>query len=309
MRVTSSSHVWLTQLRATRLEAVLVPERSWTLGRWPEATLRGALGRALFQLACLRDDRDCRSCRWRLDCPISCWFEPQLAGISRPSCFVPRALHAPGAELGPERPLRMAWTFLLLPPRPSLFLEALVRAARLGLDGVSHRVARVQVYGKGAPTLVLADERALGDWPEPSPLAQALSIPRQVRGLRLRFERPFQRKGGRPPSPADVVDAAIQRARGVARLQGASILHRWPSLDGLQGSWEGLRQERGTRASASQQGERMPLGGWLGTLRLGPEVAGFTDLLAAAELLHIGRKTSFGLGRLALDWELEGRPD
>ena len=52
---------------------------------------------------------------------------------------------------------------------------------------------------------------------------------------------------------------------------------------------------------SARQGARMTLGGLKGSLRIEGEIAPFQALLSMAEVLHVGKGTTFGLGRL--EWQ------
>jgi len=49
----------------------------------------------------------------------------------------------------------------------------------------------------------------------------------------------------------------------------------------------------------------LDLSGFTGTFSIGPEVAPWVDLLAAVAAVNIGTQTSYGLGRLEIDWETD----
>ena len=51
----------------------------------------------------------------------------------------------------------------------------------------------------------------------------------------------------------------------------------------------------------AQQKTLMNMGGFMGTLEIEGDLAPFAPLLRTAEIIHIGRGTPFGLGRVAVE--------
>jgi len=54
---------------------------------------------------------------------------------------------------------------------------------------------------------------------------------------------------------------------------------------------------------STNRGAILNLSGVTGTFTIGPEVAPWADLLAAVSAVNIGTQTSYGLGRLEIDWK------
>ncbi len=295
---------WLAQLRISRLRLAYRPLSSWKLGPQPSVMYRGALGRALMDLVCVHHDRDCGACRLRRGCMVADWYDPGLAGETGPRPFVLAAATAAGSSLGPAAPFAMNLTLVSPCPRPSGLIEAAVRAGRRGLGSrrVPHILERISAWVNGAWRDVLVDERRVRPWPDPRPIDEMTQLPDYPAGARIVLESPLQLKRRERPSPPEVVNAAVQRVRTVARMQGLTLDRWWPDVQGLPGGWEGLTYARGKRFSRAQDAN-VDLSGWLGSLHLGPEAGSYADVLAAASLLQIGRKTSAGLGRLSLTWK------
>ena len=258
-----------------------------------------------MDIACVRRDRHCNPCDRQADCPIARWYDPGRAGSSSPRPFALRILGTP-TEANPTGQLVVEWSFLVAPPRPSLVVESLCRAARLGLgpNRVPHRVHELMVQGAGAPVMVLREDRQEGAWPTPAPLGHFVRLPEAPRGARLHLLSPLQLRGSAPPDAGAVLRAAVSRVRSIARGQGLRLDRWWPEPAGLTARWEGLRRVQGSRWSR-RQAHAVDLTGWLGTLVLGPAVAAWADLLAAMEVLQLGRQTAAGLGRVTVSWEAD----
>lgn len=266
---------WMAAIPVTRVRARLRPARAWTLPEAPEVTLRGALGRALFEERCVRPDRKCGECPHRDTCLIPTWYDPGLVGSPAARPFVVRA-HAEAREVGPERAFGAEWFFFGPVPDPDALQAALVRMARdgLGAERVPHEL-HVEVEGPAGLDRFVRE-------PLGAPWHLELLTPLQVEKSRAR------------PPVSEVLRSAMLRVRSVARAVGATVERRW-DLERVRGVWVESERVEGSRYSA-RQGETVDLSGWVGRIALTEGAEEVEDLLAAAEVLHVGRATSAGLG-------------
>jgi len=297
----------------TRLEMILEPARLWRLPPDPAVTLRGALGAALIDLACVQEAPLCDACPHHGVCLIPQWYEPGRGrgGGGRP--FIVQVDPEPGEPVGPGAPLRARWSFFGEVPSPEALLDAIGLAAERGLGRrmIPHRVARVMAAG-AEEQLLARGGYVGGAWPAPAVIPAALGDA-PVRGARLwlrtrlklppldRARRAYGREDEAAPAPERLLQAAFDRIRKLGKLQGAPVRRRWPDPAGLPGYWEHHRFERRTIRSGTS-GQPIDISGHLGVLRLGREAAAFRDLLRAMEFVHLGRQTSYGLGRLRVEW-------
>lgn len=293
---------WMRDLRVVPVEIGLDPQRPWRAPPWPAVALRGALGRAVMDIACVREDRRCRACDRSGVCPVTTWYDPGRVGSH---LLRPYALQVSRTRsYRPGRQLVVRQVFLRPLPRPSLFAEAVLRAARVGLgsERVPHRVKRLRVFGPQGWETVVEDDRPATAWPEPVSLDRIVRpLAPRARGVRLSFMSPLSFKRPGRPAAADVLRAVIGRLRGVAREQDRRLERWWPGPDSLGGQWKGLRRQEQSRWSQNA-GEHIDLSGWRGTLELGPESTPFFDAFAAVEPLQLGRHTTAGLGRMRVEW-------
>lgn len=294
---------WMSDLGVTRLTVELAPDEPWRPGVELANTLRGALGLAVREVACVVHHGVCEGCREAADCPVPAWFEGP-PGAPRP--FALRAAWAVGETACADLPLHLTLTFFGRLPRPSLVIEALRRMARTGLGParVPHRIVHAVAEGLGAP-VTLTPDNPIPIWPEPAPLVRFVRLPSAPCPARVdlvtRMDLGSQ-VGDREPQPADLLKAAILRVRKLTSAQGLAQPPRWPDPATAGGRWLELRWEGAPRFS-KRQGRKMPLEGWLGRVEFEAEaIAPFAALLAAAEVVQIGKKTSFGLGCLAVRW-------
>ena len=266
------------------------------------------LGRAVFELACVRDHQRCVGCDLAATCEIPTWYDPGRVGDHRIRPLLPAPL-AGGADAGPDAPLRLRWWLLGLAPRPALLVEGVLRLARsgLGADRVPHRVARLSARGQDGPVDVIVGDLPHAAWPAPGRLSDAAPHPGHVSGARVRTLSPLRWKGahpGRAPTVGQALWAMIDHARKVNRAQGLAQPPPWPDPRALTGPWSEARWVTDSRGSS--QGGEMDLSGWVGALTLGPEVGAWADVLAAAQVLGAGASTSAGCGRISVNWRRQG---
>ena len=295
---------WMAQLTLTTVHAVLQPEREWQLPPRVSVTVRGALGAAMFDVACQQAHRRCADCAARSSCLLPTWYDPSLGGGHDPRPFALQVEPRGRSVVAPPTPLHVRVRFFGPLPEPELVVQALTRAAESGLgpQRVRHRLTQLTVTGSDAPAAVVRDGERVQAWPTPGLLTRQVQLPLEPRGARVRLISPLQLKvRGAAPTPGELVDAAIGRVRGLARQLGERVDRRWPATEHLPGEWRELRFAQASRKPSSGRGSH-DLSGWLGELALGHEALPFVDLLAAAELLHIGRSSSSGLGRVAVTW-------
>ena len=301
---------WMKAIPVTTMVAVLRPCRPWSAPTDLAVTLRGAFGSAVMDVACVRAHRDCRGCELAADCVVPSWFDPgRGVGADRMRPYALRVLFDNGGRIRPDQPLVVEWVWLGEIPRAGLVVQAMVRAAALGLGParVSHVVQHLAVTGRGSRVVVVEDGVEVGPWPRAGDLSDHTRVPAPFPPdgalvdlvTRVRFPGP-----GSPP-PAAILRAAFLRIRNVARDLGVAIDRRWDDPQGLSGvEWLDLRREGASRWSQRKR-QTVDLSGWVGTARLDRQAAtAYADALAAAEILHVGRGVSHGLGRVAVRWKV-----
>lgn len=295
---------WMRQIQITSVQAELVPTRPWVLPEDPDLVLRSALGRAVFDLLCVRPQQHCRACDLRDSCELPGWYDPGRIGGHSPRPVLPVSVSSGGQEVCPASPWRVGWWVLGPLPRPSLLEEAIVRMARQGLGSqrVPHRVGRLMIRGEGGLLRLMEDEVQEGRWPPPGPISTFVALPSTPTGAEVQVFSPFQsREGEGPPTVAGFLRAAIGRLRQVARTQGQRVDHRWPEPPGEGAPWPEAHWVPAERRASG--GGTQDLSGWTGAFRLGSEVADWADLLGACEILGVGPGVGAGRGRYRVIWE------
>jgi hypothetical protein len=308
-----------------RLRCTLEAQAPARLPPFHGSLLRGAFGHALRRAVCaLGPAEECARCRLRGQCVYPRLFEPLLeplvgegrevppflrgiATAPRPYVFEP----AGGEVFAPGEPLR--FDLLLFGRAIELFAYALLAIERmapagLGAARVPFRLSRVEAARPegGFETLFL-DGRPPAERP-PTPAFPSLAVPEGPRAT-LRFVTPanlqLQQRAGAPPAFRALAFAMLRRALETAALHVPEAQVDWtfrPLLDradAVRIARSDLRWVDGRRWS-NRQGRETPLAGWVGQLELEGDLAPFGPLLRTAEILHLGKGATFGLGRVAV---------
>jgi hypothetical protein len=316
----------LPPLPHLRLRASVVAEEPARLPPYKGSMLRGAFGHALRATVCTQGPRQpCRSCSLRPTCVHTRLFEtfiegeppPFLKGLDtspRPYVFEPVGQASEERTLEPGDEL--AFDLLLFGEAAELQGFVLVALERMAVGGLGKHRARFRLErvrwrsGDGAwQDGYCRGERAWQGVP-----AVALPGPGHSDrgGLTLRFETPTRFKNsGRLSDDFTFRNLAFRMLRRLLELAHFHVpevevdWHFRPYLEKANRVrvvrrdlrwWDWERWSQRQRTS-------MRLGGFLGELEIEGELEPFLPLLAAAEVFHVGKGTTFGLGKVqVVEW-------
>lgn len=307
----------LPSLPYVRLAFTLRARAAAELPEYKGSTLRGAFGQALRRMVCVMGQRqDCAACRLRRECIYTRLFEtfiegeapPLLRGLPtspRPYVFEPRG---DGRRLAAGDPLEFDLVLLGQAADLQAFaILAVERMAEAGLGRARHRFTLESVTcdePDGHRREILGEA---GLTPA-APRLPAAELPDASRAL-LRFLTPTRVKirdhlvatiGFR-----ELAFAMLRRALELAHFHvpGAAIDWTFRPLLAqaahVQVKAADLHWRDWQRYSNRQQGT-MSLGGFVGSLELAGDLAPFAPLLRAAEILHVGKGATFGLGKMEI---------
>ena len=281
---------------------------------------RGLFGKALWEIACLTGSDGCAGCRHLDTCAYPLLFETQgsvlpWAGASRaPSAWMVEPV-LEGGRVHPADAV-LSVDFVLI-GRAQSHLPLVVAAWQRGLaKGIgTHRVAArlLSVWsldGADASPACQAYAPDSGWQLSSNGLVSIPPVPANLEEVRLELLTPLRLKrnndlvGPRELDAGVLLDAVVRRISLLARAHAGGF----PKVDfhamkatakTLELDVSGLRWHDWTRFS-SRQGETMQMGGLLGEVRLRGKLAEFWPFLYAAQWAHVGKATSFGLGRMRL---------
>lgn len=320
--MTEEGMAGMENFRCLRLSALVRATRRIQLPAYQGGTLRGSFGHALKGISCAMPGRPCESCLLKSTCVYSYAFETPPPSDSRMLRKYPYAPHpfVLDCQTTGEGTYEPGETFsfgLTLVGRAAEYLPYFVYAVmRMGETGVgrgrgSYRVERVVALdGGGRKGPVVYENEVLeppGDllrWDDALRLAEPLPSDR----LALRFLTPLRVKY--QGSLCDDPQFHVVVRNLLRRLSSLSYFHcgerlDLPFADLIRGA-EGVRMVEGrvrwhdwTRYSGRQKGT-MKMGGVLGEAVYEGDLEPFLPLLAAGSWVHVGKGTSFGLGKLGL---------
>lgn len=303
--------------RIERLRFRCVAEEPIQLAAYSGSAWRGLLGWALRQSVCVTRQPRCDGCLLQGQCVYSTFFEtpptaPETTGrySALPHPFVLEPEVSPRRAIPPGDALQLGIT--LIGPAGDLLpylVHAMQRAGERGLNRQGGRFRLVE----------LAQEQSLGgdDWrsiyqPDQGTLAPLRTAPATLgscpQPLALRLLTPLRIKrhghfvGARQLTAADLLGTLTTRLARLADLYQPDAIHLdRPAIDAAiaatQITARDLHWYEWTRWS-SRQRSRMQLGGLIGHMTLdGPGLPALWPLIWLGQWLHVGKATSFGLGR------------
>jgi hypothetical protein len=313
--------VSLPRIPYLRLRLTLRAQQRATLPVYKGSMLRGAFGHALRKAVCLMGpEQPCETCLLRHSCYHTKLFEPiyeealppllaDLPITPRAYIFEPAGPGCDARHLEAGDPLE--FDLLLFGKVIDLQLYAMLACERMAVNGLGrNRVPfRLERALARAPDstwkAVLEDGRMRGrgttrpSFPAAEPLPGQRATLRFLTPTRLRVEDDHVETTTFP----DVVAAMVRRVFEVAwfhvrepeidwRLTSLTTAARAVKITGMDLRWHDWERYN------AHQHTLMNMGGFMGTVEVEGDLTPFTPLLRAAEIVHVGRGTPFGLGRV-----------
>lgn len=288
------------------------------------STFRGAFGGALKSVVCAVKSKECGSCMLSSRCVYARVFEPgeweKVPGrpivSPHPYCIVPpldtRSRYSAGEHFDFS---------LLLFGEANDFLPYFIYAfEQMGERGIGKSIegkrARFRLEGVRCDELDLydPDTRKLGkDWPLREARIGDPPVGSGPGSLELRLETPLRLKLDnhfRSDLPFHLLVRAMLRrisslfaccGKGEPVLDYKGLVHRANRVETVSTEVRWYDWER----YSGRQKEKMLFGGLLGRVTYQGEIGEYLPLLELCRELHIGKQTTFGLGKFDFDYREE----
>ncbi|EAR23048.1 CRISPR system precrRNA processing endoribonuclease RAMP protein Cas6 [Nitrococcus mobilis] len=285
------------------MRLTFAPATPLRLPPYPGALWRGALGKALRELACITGAQACADCPVIRRCGYGLLFETrghaQAGGLAGHYAELPHPyVVSPRTDAGDTS---VTLELTLIGAAARRHREVLDAAAKLRLNGVplTLREARPLAINAAAKTSFAAE------------IPQPPAAPPRVRMI---LEHPLRlRRENRYLTAAEFDFATLF----TALTRRVSMLHDLEAAAPLRADYRGLAAAaRAVRVNAvhlewfdwarysARQRRRIPMGGLIGELALSGEFAPLWPWLWLGQWLHVGKGAVMGLGR----YRLEARP-
>ena len=303
-----------------RLQFTLQAEEPAWMPPFQGSMLRGALGHALRRTVCaMGPGQLCASCPLRRACAYTRIFEPFIEGEAPPflrgidQAVRPYVFEPLGREglLEPGEPFR--FDLLLFGQAVDLQAYAVLSVERMARTGLGARRSRFRLLRAEAqdPDGSTRELFRAGSPPAMAPAPPSVPPPVLTSGrvalhlltpLRLKLRDHLSQR----PTFRDLTFNMLRRVLEIAHFHvpGATLdwsfrtlLHR---ADPVRITATDLHWQDCKRWSQRQQ-TSMTLGGVVGKLVLEGDLAPFASLLGVAEVVHVGKGATFGLGKVAVE--------
>jgi len=282
------------------------------------STLRGAMGHALRQLVCIVPRDDCKKCMHRWQCAFTYIMatsrqETDSAGNIR-SVAVPHpyVIEPPqGQQTHYQKGSLLQYHLLLVGnsiPLLPLFIAAFIRVGKNGLGRNRHKfvLQQVEQENDGENMLLWQGGDNLLQPPLPIKLGEQEAEETEQIALVLHTPTRLVDKGRLDDSPGFSVfmRAVFRRLDSLGQIHGQSglelnfqeYINRANQVELVESDCSWFDWER----YSSRQSTYMKLGGLVGRLTYGGDLSAFIPYLKMGQILHVGKNTSFGLGRYTL---------
>lgn len=324
--------VMLKQLLIARYELLMRVRNRLSLPVYKGSTFRGGFGNTLKRIVCLETRRvveSCQDCSLKQTCVYSCIFEtppPADSGIKGKFLDVshPFIIEPPETDQRIFEPGEVLTAGLVLIGRCIDYLPYFIYTfEEMGKYGIGKRAGKYQleevrgIYGSAesqqSQVIYSSQDRALKSIPPPDLLQEITTEPvfqdnNGLSSLILNFATPTRIKVDGHLTLNPPFDVLLKHL--LERLSLLAHLHcdgqpdhdfshllaqaRSITLEESQLTWADWERY------SSRQDRRMKLGGFFGSIRYQGDISPFLPYLRAGQLLHVGKGTSFGLGKYDL---------
>ena len=309
-------HPTLDAFKFASLRFTLRADESFQLPHYIGSTLRGGFGTVFKKVVCISLDRDCTQCLLKENCAYSYIFETQQTGKLKASYDLPEYPHPfiiePPAESKCQYESGDELTFTLtLIGKAIDFLPYFVFVYQeLGRKGIGkgrgkYTMKKVESLLEEPRIIYNADSGTLSSDYQTKTFADIVRKSENADVVSLEFLTPTRVKHRGKLTTA--MDFTILMKNLLRRTMLLSELHCGEKLEfdhkellkkagDIEIVDSALNWQEWERYS-SRQKTRIKLGGFAGRITFSGELTEFMPFIRLGEYIHIGKGTSFGLGK------------
>lgn len=307
-------------LSYARFRFTMAPDEESLLPPYLGSTLRGAMGHALRQMVCLHPRGNCQNCMHRWQCAFfyimaTSRQETDSSGNTRnqtlphPYVIEPPAGQVTSYSKGDSLVFHLLLIgngIALLP----LFIAAFERVGKngLGKGRYKYSLKKVEQVYHDRSELLWAGGNNLIQAPVPIGLNLGDEKTNDISKITLHLHTPLRLvdKGRLEDTPdfSVFMRAVFRRIDSLGRIHGQGGLeidfHNYldralqVKMSGNKTRWHDWERYSSTQASF------MKLGGLIGEISYEGKLGPFLPFIKMSEILHVGKGSSFGLGRYSL---------
>lgn len=310
----------LAAFRFARFRLAFLADEPLQLPPYAGSTLRGAFGHAFKRVVCAARGKECDACILKQTCAYSYIFLTPLPtdarmmrlyrAVPHPFVIEPPLGHEASRVTRPGE--QFAFGLILIGKAIEYlpyFIYTFSEVGKLGLGrgrGRCSLTAVHQIGPDGAETAIYTSEaQTLRPGPRPTTVADLIARPAPSPRLAIQFLTPTRLKhAGQYTSDLDfrlLMSHVLRRLSTLSyfhcgqelALDFRGILGRAAAVKTLDRRLDWHDWER----YSSRQKEAMKLGGFLGHITFDGDFAEFWPYLLLGEHVHIGKATTFGLGK------------
>lgn len=289
------------------------------LPHYKGSTFRGAFGSAFRRVVCALRRQDCASCMLKTSCIYAYVFETHPSGnttimgmhsytaIPHPFVIEPPMetdrVYEPGNTL--------CFSLILIEKAVDYlpyFVYTFEEMGKIGIGKQRGKYRLISVTTDEGELIHTCEDRTIRAVP-PNQLYIPIDFPYSDNGiesLTITFITPARILYGRhfatKPNFHILIRSLLRRIALLAYFHGDKQKMTW-DLNRIIAAAESIRiQKDGTRwwdweRYSTRQGERMKMGGLVGEVEYRGNIEPFLPIIKAGEIFHVGKGTSFGLGK------------
>ena len=304
----------MNALNFQRYQFNFVLENPLRLDFYSGSLLRGVFGRSLRHISCMTKMKTCADCALYRSCPYPAIFETppplqhnlqKFSQIPSPYLIEPPPLGGKIYKTGETISFSMVLIGTAISQLP-LIIFAWQRAFALGVGKYNSiaRLINVQLAGQSPSVIYDVQQNNAVQ------AHQALTLPaiKPTNRLTLQLITPLHlQKQGKvladDLTAKDLLMALVRRYYLLQEFHGQN--YQAPDFSQLAEHAQAINCEKNLtwchlQRYSSRQQQKMRFDGVLGSINLTGELAPFLPMLQAGQWLHIGNKTSFGMGHYSL---------